>query len=115
MPMNRMHQHGGAPHAHDAVVRVLQAVSEPARLSLVHLLADGPQRVVDLTASLGLAQSTVSGHLAVLREAGLVTATPQGRAVYYALADDELDALLGAAERLVAHRAGTADVREAAS
>lgn len=100
--MNRIHQHGAAPHAHDEVVRVLQAVAEPARLSLVHLLADGPRRVVDLTAALGLAQSTVSGHLAVLRAAGLVTATPQGRAVLYALADDELDGLLGAAERLVA-------------
>ena len=107
--MNRMHQHAGAPHAHDAVVRVFQAVSEPTRLSLVHLLADGPRRVVDLTAALGLAQSTVSGHLAVLRGAGLVTATPQGRATQYALADDGLDLLLGAAERLVARRAAAAE------
>jgi len=93
---------GDAWHAHVDVVGVLNALAEPTRLSLVHLLADGPARVVDLTAALGLA------HLAVLRDAGLVTATPQGRAVRYALADDELDALLGAAERLVARRAGSA-------
>ncbi len=106
--MNRMHQHGAAPHAHDEVVRVLQAVADPARLSLVHLLADGPMRVVDLTAALGLAQSTVSGHLAVLRAAGLVTATPQGRAVLYELADDDLDVLLGVVERIVARHAAVA-------
>jgi len=99
---------GDAWHAHVDVVGVLNALAEPTRLSLVHLLADGPARVVDLTAALGLAQSTVSAHLAVLRDVGLVTATPQGRAVRYALADDELDALLGAAERLVARRAGSA-------
>ena len=90
------------PHAHVEVVHVLRALAEPARLSLVHLLVDGPRRVTDLTAELGLAQSTVSAHLAVLRSAGLVTLTPQGRATWYALADAELEGLLGAAERVVA-------------
>lgn len=97
-----LHLHDGtATHAHVEVVHVLRALAEPARLSLVHLLAEAPRRVTDLTAVLGLAQSTVSGHLAVLRSAGLVTATPQGRATWYALADAEVDGLLGAAERVV--------------
>lgn len=39
---------------------------------------DCPARVVDLTRVLGLAQSTVSGHLACLRDCGLVTARPAG-------------------------------------
>lgn len=60
-----------------------------------------------MTAVLGLAQSTVSGHLAVLREAGLVTATPQGRATWYALVDAEVDGLLGAAERVVTRLAAS--------
>ncbi len=85
---------------------MLRALADPTRLSLVHLLAAGPCRVVDLTAPLGLAQSTVSAHLAVLREAGLVTATPEGRATRYALADAELDEVLSATERLVARRHG---------
>ena len=105
-PVGRaVHEHpgaGGHPHAH--VVRVLHALAEPTRLSLVHLLAAAPCRVVDLTASLGLAQSTVSAHLAVLRDAGLVTATPEGRATRYALADAELDEVLAATERLVARQ-----------
>lgn len=97
-----LHLHDGTvAHAHPEVVQVLRALADPARLSLVHLLAEAPRRVTDLTAALGLAQSTVSGHLAVLRTAGLVTATPRGRATWYALADAEVDGLLGAAERVV--------------
>jgi DNA-binding transcriptional ArsR family regulator len=106
-----LHDHAGAPaHAHQDVVRVLHALADPTRLTLVHLLADAPRRVVDLTGLLGLAQSTVSAHLATLRAAGLVVASPEGRATRYALADQELDELLGAAERVVertrAHREG---------
>lgn len=88
-------------HRHDEVVRVFQALSEPARLSMVHLLATGEQRVVDLTGQLGLAQSTVSAHLAVLREVGLVVARPDGRSTWYALAHPGLGHLLEAAEDLM--------------
>lgn len=104
-----LHDHDGVPggtHAHADVVAVLHALADPTRLSLVHLLADGARRVVDLTGALGLAQSTVSAHLATLRAAGLVVATPEGRATRYALADPELDELLGAAERVVARTEG---------
>jgi len=109
-PLHRpVHEHPGTGgHPHEDVVRVLHALAEPTRLSVVHLLAAGPCRVVELTASLGLAQSTVSAHLAVLREAGLVTATPEGRATRYALADAELDEVLAATERLVARQRGAA-------
>lgn len=59
--------------------------------------------VVDLTAHLGLAQSTVSAHLACLRDCGLVESRPQGRASLFSLRHDEvlLD-MLAAAERLLA-------------
>ena len=58
---------------------------------------------MDLTAHLGLAQSTVSAHLACLRDCGLVTSRPQGRASMFSLApESELLALLAAAERLLA-------------
>lgn len=114
-----MHDHEGVPvgaHAHQDVVRVLHALADPTRLSLVHLLAERAQRVVDLTGVLGLAQSTISAHLATLRAAGLVVATPEGRATRYALADPELDELLGAAERVVARTEGRRwDTRDTAS
>lgn len=56
----------------------------------------------DLTAHLGLAQSTVSAHLACLRECGLVSSRPEGRASVFSLvAAPELLAMLSAAERLL--------------
>ena len=87
----------------EAAVLLFRSLADPARLLVLRHLALGEHRVVDLTAHLGLAQSTVSAHLACLRECGLVTARPVGRASVYALAvPGELDALLAAAERLLA-------------
>ena len=82
-----------------ALFRVL---GEPARLSILRHLELGPHRVVDLVEHLGLAQSTVSQHLAVLREGGLVTSTPQGRASVFALVEGvPLGAVFAAADRVL--------------
>ncbi len=77
--------------------------SDPSRLAILRHLALGEHRVVDLTEHLGLAQSTVSKHLACLRDCGLVTSRPQGRASMFALAHgDAVLNLLAAAEQLLA-------------
>jgi DNA-binding transcriptional ArsR family regulator len=82
---------------------LFHSLSDPARLALLRHLSLGEHRVVDLQAHLGLAQSTVSAHLACLRDCGLVTSRPQGRASMFSLAAaPELMAVLGAAERLLA-------------
>ena len=54
--------------------------------------------MVELVTELGLAQSTVSAHLACLRDCGLVTSRPVGRASLFRLACPELLELLSAAE-----------------
>jgi ArsR family transcriptional regulator, cadmium/lead-responsive transcriptional repressor len=86
-----------------ATACVFRSLGDPGRLAILRHLALGEHRVVDLTAHLGLAQSTVSAHLACLRDCGLVTSRPQGRASMWSLnhSADLLD-LLGAAERLLA-------------
>ncbi|MFC5730297.1 MULTISPECIES: ArsR/SmtB family transcription factor [Nocardioides] len=77
--------------------------SDPSRLTILQRLSLGEQRVVDLTTHLGLAQSTVSKHLACLKDCGLVTSRPVGRASVFSLAHPEaLAELLAAAERLLA-------------
>ena len=63
--------------------------SDPNRLAILRHLSLGEHRVVDLTAHLGLAQSTVSKHLACLRECGLVVSRPEGRASLFRLAEPE--------------------------
>ncbi|MDP3713736.1 MAG: metalloregulator ArsR/SmtB family transcription factor [Mycobacteriales bacterium] len=83
-------------------VCLFRSLADPARLAIVRHLALGEHRVVDLTAHLGLAQSTVSGHLSCLRDCGLVTARAEGRASLYSLARPELLDLLAAAETLLA-------------
>jgi DNA-binding transcriptional ArsR family regulator len=84
-----------------AAVSLFRGLADPTRLAIVQRLAMGEARVVDLTRQLGLAQSTVSGHLACLRDCGLVAARPDGRQMFYRLAQPELSDLLAAAERLL--------------
>lgn len=86
-----------------AAACLFHGFSDPSRISILQHLALGEHRVVDLTAHLGLAQSTVSKHLACLRDCGLVTARPEGRATVYSLNHAEaLMDLWTAAERLLA-------------
>lgn len=82
-------------------VALFRGLSDPTRLALVRRLALGEARVVDLCAALGLGQSTVSNHLACLRDCGLVDFRPQGRASVYHLTRPELMDLLAAAEGLL--------------
>lgn len=76
--------------------------SDPSRLAILRHLTLGEHRVVDLTGHLGLAQSTVSKHLACLRDCGLVESRPQGRASVFTLTYPEaMLEVLAAAERLL--------------
>jgi DNA-binding transcriptional ArsR family regulator len=82
---------------------LFRSLGDPARLAILRHLAASEHKVVDLTAHLGLAQSTVSAHLACLRDCGLVTSRPQGRASMWSLSTaPELLDVLAAAERLLA-------------
>jgi ArsR family transcriptional regulator, cadmium/lead-responsive transcriptional repressor len=81
---------------------LFRSLGDPARLSILRRLADGEARVVDLTRRLGLAQSTVSKHLACLRGCGLVDYRAEGRQSFYFIAAPELLDLLRSAEHLLA-------------
>ena len=85
-----------------AAACLFHGFSDPSRLSIVRHLALGEHRVVDLTAHLGLAQSTVSKHLACLKDCGLVSSRPEGRASMWSLEHvDTVMALLASAEQLL--------------
>jgi ArsR family transcriptional regulator, cadmium/lead-responsive transcriptional repressor len=81
---------------------LFRSLGDPARLAILQRLTAGEARVVELTAGLGLAQSTVSKHLACLQGCGLVSARPVGRASMFAMARPELAGLLAAAETVLA-------------
>ena len=81
--------------------RLLKAVADPARLQLLALLRSRPgcaACVCDLTTELGLSQPTVSHHLRVLVDAGILTRSKRGYWTWYAIAPSrlrELGAVLG--------------------
>jgi ArsR family transcriptional regulator len=82
-------------------VALFRSLADPTRLSILRRLAEGGARVVDLTRELELPQSTVSSHLACLRDCALVTSRAEGRQMFYSLAHQELIELLAAAEQLL--------------
>ncbi len=69
----------------DARARVLKAMAHPSRLFILEELEKGEQCVCDLTAMIGADVSTVSKHLAVLKQAGIVVDEKRGNQVFYRL------------------------------
>ena len=74
---------------------LLKAMADPLRLQVLEALGAGERCVCELTSELGLAQSKLSFHLKVLREAGLIEARDEGRWVYYSLRTDAIEQLRG--------------------
>lgn len=73
-----------------------RVVADSARLRILSVIASkDPEEcwVGELTEALGLSQPTVSHHLRVLHEAGLIERQPRGNRTYYTLACDQLDLL----------------------
>jgi ArsR family transcriptional regulator len=77
----------------DQAQRLLRALAEPIRLRVEQALQDGECCVCDLTRDLDVAQSKLSFHLKVLKEAGLIRARQEGRWVYYRLQPRALESL----------------------
>ena len=73
--------------------KLLKALSDPLRLQIIESLSGGERCVCDLINEIGLAQSKISFHLKVLKDAGLITDRQTGRWVYYQLNIDPLNSL----------------------
>ena len=69
---------------------VLKTLAHARRLEMAHLLAEGPMTVGRLADRLGIAQPSVSQHLAVMRAAGVVAAERDGREIRYRLTDHDI-------------------------
>ncbi len=85
------------------LARRLKALSDPTRLLLVQLVATHPGGracICDLTEPLGVTQPTVSHHMKVLVESGVVTREQQGRWAYYTIQPEALDDLVRQLARL---------------
>lgn len=70
---------------YEARARILKALAHPSRLFIVEQLREGERCVNDLTGLVGADVSTVSRHLSVLKNAGIVSDEKRGNSIYYSL------------------------------
>ena len=94
-----------------AATRLFHALSDETRLAVVQRLRDGERCVCDLMSEVDAAQSRLSFHLKVLREAGVVGCRREGRWAYYWLKPETFEDVAEAVKGLSPSRAG----REAAA
>lgn len=83
----------------ERIARVFKALGDPTRVRLLSLIAagDGGEACIcDLTEPVGLSQGTVSHHMRLLADAGLVTREQRGKWAYFALNGDAMDAAAAA-------------------
>ncbi len=79
------------------MARIARALSHPARIRILQLLAEQNEcKGAEVFSGLPLAQSTISEHLRVLREAGLVSSHPVGTAMTYCLVPERIAAFTDA-------------------
>lgn len=79
----------------ERIARLFKALGDPTRIRLLSLISSaegGEACICDLTDPVGLSQGTVSHHMKLLADAGLVTREQRGKWAYFALADGALDA-----------------------
>jgi ArsR family transcriptional regulator, arsenate/arsenite/antimonite-responsive transcriptional repressor len=85
-----------APVERETLAARFKALADPARVAIVNRLAAADEVCVcDLNAALELSQPTVSHHLRVLREAGLVESSRRGTWAFYRLVPDAIEQLRG--------------------
>lgn len=83
--------------------KLFRGFGDPTRLAILEELAGaGELRVKDLVGRLGGSQSNISGHVACLKDCGLLENRPEGRQVFYRISGPEVVAALRAAEELLA-------------
>lgn len=92
----RVSEGGSVPPASD----VFSALSNPARLNMLGLLAKRELCVCELSFALRMTQPTTSHHLRILERAGLVASRPQGKWTFYRIADRRILRVVDDARRV---------------
>jgi len=80
---------------------ICQAVNDPRRIQLLYALSESPTNVTTLARELEIPQSTVSRHLAILRQRGLVSAQRDGASVVYRLSNARVIQILDLMRQLM--------------
>lgn len=78
--------------------KFFKGLADPTRLYIFEVLREGEKSVGEIATATGYSQSSVSNHLACLREIGLVANRQEGKNVYYAIRDAEVTQIIDMAE-----------------
>lgn len=92
----------------EALARRLKALSDPTRLAILDALRNGPRTITEVAAAFSLAQPTVSNHVKVLRDAGLVMDERQGTRRLLIVQHDVVEELIGSLHDTLADRSAPA-------
>jgi ArsR family transcriptional regulator, virulence genes transcriptional regulator len=70
---------------------ISKTLANPIRLAILHTLRDGEKSVNELTGTLGISQSNLSQHLAIMRQVGILTTRKQGTSIYYSVTNPKIN------------------------
>jgi ArsR family transcriptional regulator len=70
---------------------ISKTLANPIRLAILHTLRDGEKSVNELTDTLGISQSNLSQHLAIMRQVGILTTRKQGTSIYYSVTNAKIN------------------------
>ena len=88
----------------DLQAELCSAMGNSVRLQIVHLLRDNPKRVNAIAEELGVSQATISRHLAVLRNVGILSAQRQGTDMIYQIVNPKITEICEAMRSVLAER-----------
>jgi DNA-binding transcriptional ArsR family regulator len=86
---------------------LLKAMANSSRLLILCQLAEGEKSVGELERRVGLSQSGLSQHLALLRRTGIVATRREAQSIYYSLASQEAEAIIAALYEVFCAKAAT--------
>jgi len=81
--------------------KVFKVFSDPTRLKILEVLREKERNVTEIMDILSMKQSTVSQHLRMLKECGVVNSRRNGREVIYSISDEIINEILDMGERLL--------------
>jgi ArsR family transcriptional regulator, arsenate/arsenite/antimonite-responsive transcriptional repressor len=90
-----------AQQRYEARARIAKALAHPSRLMMLDLLGKTEISVTEITKAVGVDQSTVSKHLAILKDAGLIDARKKGTTSFYRVTCGCLDGFFCCLETMV--------------
>ncbi|MGA3289588.1 MAG: metalloregulator ArsR/SmtB family transcription factor [Candidatus Bathyarchaeia archaeon] len=70
---------------------ISKTLANPIRLAILHTLKDGEKNVNELTEIIGISQSNLSQHLALMRQIGIVNTRKQGTSVFYSVTNPKIN------------------------